>query len=212
VYNNLNIVDSGKKTKTRELSYTWPGFTPSRLSKLRGTSRRGVRIYQGSYHRARVRLVYATLTQRHPINKRNAWVGVYTCEHPPVASGDSLVPKIQHNHQGRACTSIVSSEQRLGKTDYTPRANPPLEHLNGCLTLHVLPTPPRCMKYLCTPYSDELRLSMGLANSPQLSVSTQCKTKHTRRHREGTRKQVQGTRAKGARASTARARRHATSV
>ena len=36
--------------------------------------------------------------------------------------------------------------------------------------------------------------------------------KHTRRHREGTRKQVQGIRAQGARASTTRSRRHAVST
>jgi len=40
------------------------------------------------------------------------------------------------------------------------------------------------MNYLCTPYPDELQLSMGLGNSPQLSMSTKCKTKHTRRHRK----------------------------
>jgi len=57
-------------------------------------------------------------------------------------------------------------------------------------------------------YPDELQLSMGLGNSPQLSMSTKCKTKHTCRHREGTRKQVQ----EGARASTTRARRHAVSA
>jgi len=38
------------------------------------------------------------------------------------------------------------------------------------------------------------------------------KTKHTRRHRGGTHKRVQGTREEGARASTARARRHTVSV
>jgi len=39
---------------------------------------------------------------------------------------------------------------------------------------------------LCTPYSYELRLWMGLGNSPHLvDMSTQCKTKHMRRHRGG---------------------------
>ena len=59
---------------------------------------------------------------------------MYTCEHPSAASGDSLVPKTQHNHQGRACTSIALREQRFGKTNYTPRENPPLEHLMGSST------------------------------------------------------------------------------
>jgi len=68
------------------------------------------------------------------------------------------------------------------------------------------------IKYLCTPYPDELQLSMGLGNSPQLSMSTKCLTKHTRRHREGTRKQVHSSRAQGARASITRARRHAVSA
>ena len=31
MYYSMNMVDSGEKTKTGELSYTWPGFTPSRL-------------------------------------------------------------------------------------------------------------------------------------------------------------------------------------
>ena len=68
------------------------------------------------------------------------------------------------------------------------------------------------MNKLCTSYPDELKLSMGLGNSPQLSMSTKCKTKHTRRHREGTRKQVQGLRAGETRASTTRSRRHALSA
>jgi len=58
------------------------------------------------------------------------------------------------------------------------------------------------MKNFCTPYPDELQLSMGLANSLQLSMSTKCTIKQTRRHRESTRKHVQGTRAQMARAST----------
>jgi hypothetical protein len=45
------------------------------------------------------------------------------------------------------------------------------------------------MKYLYTPYPDELGLSMGLGKSPHLSMSTKCKTKHTLRHREGMRNQ-----------------------
>jgi len=57
------------------------------------------------------------------------------------------------------------------------------------------------MKELCTPYPDELRLSIGWGNSPQLSMTTKCKTKHTRRHRKSTRKKVQGTRAQRARAN-----------
>jgi len=134
---------------------------------------------------------------------------VYTCEHPSAASEDSSIPKIQHNYQGRTCTSIASSEQRFGKIDYTTRENPPLEHLMGSLTLHVLPTPPRCKKYLCTPYSNELRLSMGLRNSPQLSVSTKCKTTHTertRRHGQGTCRKVPGMREGRTRAGRSMAR------
>jgi len=68
------------------------------------------------------------------------------------------------------------------------------------------------IKYLCTPYPDELQLSVGLGNSSQLSMLTKCKTKYTRRHREGTRKQVYGSRAQGARASITRARRHVVSA
>ena len=37
VYHSLDIVLSGGKTKTGELSYTSPRVTPSRLNKLRGT-------------------------------------------------------------------------------------------------------------------------------------------------------------------------------
>jgi len=46
-----------------------------------------------------------------------AWVVVYSCECPSAASGDSLVPTIQHIHQCRVCTSMASSEQRFVKTD-----------------------------------------------------------------------------------------------
>ena len=53
---------------------------------------------------------------------------------------------------------------------------------------------------------------MWLGNSPQLSMSIKCKTNHTRRHREGTCKKVQDTRAQGAHGSTTRARRHAVSA
>jgi len=38
VYYSVYRVLSGKKTKPGELSYTWPGFTPSRLSKRRVSS------------------------------------------------------------------------------------------------------------------------------------------------------------------------------
>ena len=38
-------------------------------------------------------------------------------------------------------------------------------------------------------------------NSPQVSISTECRTKHIRRHRESMRKQVQGTRNRRACAS-----------
>jgi len=58
------------------------------------------------------------------------------------------------------------------------------------------------LNYLCSSYPDELRLCIGLGKSPQLSMSTKCKTQHARRRRQGTRKQVQGTRAQRAHAST----------
>jgi len=68
------------------------------------------------------------------------------------------------------------------------------------------------IKYWCSPYPDKLQLSMGLGNSPQLNYVDRVQTKHTRRRREGTRKQVQGIRAEGARASTTRSRRHSVSA
>jgi len=68
------------------------------------------------------------------------------------------------------------------------------------------------IKYMCTPYTHGIQLFMGLGDSPPLSISNKCKTKPTRRHREGAHKQVQGTRAQGTRASTTRARRHAVSA
>jgi len=55
------------------------------------------------------------------------------------------------------------------------------------------------------PYHDELLLSMGLGNSPQLSMSTKNKTQHTRRDRESTQQQVQGMQAQRDRASTTHA-------
>jgi len=64
------------------------------------------------------------------------------------------------------------------------------------------------IEYLCTPYPAEPEIFMGLRNTLQLNTSTKCKKKYTRRHRESTRKQVQGTRAERARASTTRDRRH----
>jgi len=67
---------------------------------------------------------------------------------------------------------------------------------------------------LITPYSFEIALSVlggngthhigqcrPNGNSPSVSMSMKCRTKHTRRHRESMRKKVQGTRARRARAS-----------
>jgi len=64
------------------------------------------------------------------------------------------------------------------------------------------------MNYLCTPYPDQLQLSMVLRYAPQLRMLTQCKTRYTRRDRESMHKHVQGTRAQRTRAST----RHALSA
>ena len=69
--------------------------------------------------------------------------------------------------------------------------------------------PHRCVNYVYTvyPYELELGLSMGLTNSPQFRMSTECKMKRTRTghlhwHGESTHKQVQGTHAQRARTST----------
>jgi len=58
--------------------------------------------------------------------------------------------------------------QRLGRCDLTLQKVRPCYHIPFCL-----------MKYLYMPYPDELGLSMGFGDSPQFSISTECKTKHT---------------------------------